>query len=362
MKTFVLIGLVVLMPFAALMAQSGQWQSMDGPYYIYNVTSISIGYQDNQTNAYAVGSDLKDSQNQYVYSYQGASPINQWSNVNQPFRIPGIKYISASRYYGQTAYASVPDDSPIGTAGVYHKTPLLDWRPTDDQPENTSFTGIVAHPNTANICFTSCKHVDGVSSIYKTENSGADWSAASNLPSTNDCNAICIDPNSGNQLSTTTVYGCFQTDGIYRSTNGGNTWGNRFDLYGDDAIYNGGYVAVKKNDASHIYAITWRWDDYTNDSYFTLWRTTDAGLNWINKEYGTDSIYAVTVSNSQGIDSLWIISNLYAYYTWSPFNIQHYIGAGLHDTLYLGGRPPGLPLLAMTGQPRRGCNAINAAK
>jgi hypothetical protein len=291
MKTYVLMGLVVLMPLAMVMAQSGQWESMDGPYYIYNATGISIGYQDNQTNAYAVGSDLE---NTYIYSYQGSSPIQEWQHKSAS--IPGLKYVSASRYNGLKAYVAT-DENASSPLVKYSTDGGASWRPTNTPPANTAFTGIAAHPNSASICFTSSKHVAGVSSIYKTINGGADWSAVSSLPSPNDCNAICIDPNSGNEMGNTIVYACFKDfenvrGGIYRSTNGGTNWEFRFDFYGDGDGYNGICATVKQGDPSHIYAITWRQDSEYPEHYL-LWYSFDSGISW-------DSVDAVD------IPSFWI--------------------------------------------------------
>jgi parallel beta-helix repeat protein len=276
MKTYVLIGLVVLMPLTALMAQSGQWQSMDGPYYIYNVTGISIGYQGD-TYAYAVGSDLTHN---YIYRYQGVSPIGNWTRVEPS--IDGLKYVSASRYNGLKAYVAT-DENASSPLVKYSTDGGASWRPTNTPPANTAFTGIAAHPNSNQICFTSSKHVDGInSSIYKTENGGADWSATGTLPSDNDCNSICIDPNSGDQLDETTVYACFLMDqnnqggGIYKSTNGGRDW-TFLDLYGYNQSYTGIYVAVKKTEETFyqaIYAIT------LIDGMYDLWRADNENASW----------------------------------------------------------------------------------
>jgi hypothetical protein len=306
MKTFILMGLVVLMPFAMAMAQSGQWQFMDGPYYIDSVTSISIGYQGGNTYAYAVGSDL---QYTYVYSYQGDSPITQWSNVNQPFRIDGLKYISASRYNGRTAYASVPEGS-IGTPGTYVMLDGAPWQRTSSQPENTDFTGISAHPNSSDICFTSSKHVDGVSSIYQTTNGGVDWSEVNTSFCANTCTTVCIDPNSSDQLGGTILYAGFAMDenhqggGIYKSENGGGAWGSRIDLYGGDAPYNALSVAVKKlagqGNIRSVYAVT---SHYVNSQLrYDLWLSQDDGSNWTQNPFGfsgntLDTLISVSVND-----------------------------------------------------------------
>ncbi|HBZ01009.1 MAG TPA: hypothetical protein DEO84_06785 [candidate division Zixibacteria bacterium] len=329
MKTYVLIGLVVLMPLATVMAQSGQWQSMDVPYYIYNVTGISIGYQGEQTYGYAVGSDLEYN---YIYSYQGNSPITGWSNK---VPIDGIKYISASRFNGQTAYASVPSESPVGTPGAYHKTPIISWQRTTSQPDNLHFTGIWAHPNNANICFTSGIHIDGVSSIYKTDDPENGWLSVT-PPSGNDCNAICIDPNSPSpgELANTMIYACFANGGkIYKSSNGGGSWTGPFSFTGVTS-YDGISVAVKEGDSQNVYAVIHN----NNNGDYELWHSTDGGSNWGStyfSTFGTTVLSKVLVLDRGGADAIWVVSKNDIYVHSLIYNQWFDLSSGGNDFLCL---------------------------
>jgi hypothetical protein len=301
MKALVFTCLVLLIP-ATVIALDFSWKTMDGPYYISNVTGISIGYQNGQTYAYAVGSD---GQHKYPYSYQGNSPIGDWARNLDP--IDGLTYISASRNDGRYAYASVPVSDPqVGTPGVCRTTNSgTSWPRTSSQPGNLLFTGIAVHPNAGNVCLTASTYSAGLSTIYKTENSGTDWVPIT-PPNANDCRALYIDPNSPGNLAATTLFACFKDNGnvrggLYRSTNGGSTWQSRFDLYGDGIGYNAICVVVKDGYSNHICAVTWRQDD-DYPMHYMLWYTFNNGASWGSVDAGDERVFWIDIQDNQGRD------------------------------------------------------------
>jgi hypothetical protein len=304
MKTFVLVCLVLLMPFVVF-AQEVSWQSMDGPYYISDVTGISIGYQGGQTYAYAIGSDLE---HEYIYYYQGNSPISHWSRSEPD--IDGLKFVSASRNVGNHGYAVVPS-GPVGFPGVYFTVYGTSWARTSSQPGNLQFTSIETHPGNGNICFTSSSHADGLSSVYKTTNGGQDWSSAG-APSTNNCNSVKVDLNSGSLISTTTAYACFEVNGIYKSTNGGTNW-TQLSLPGYGTSYSGIDIAAIGND---LYAISRVFDD--PDYRYELWHSSNGGTSWVGNapvlNCYDDPVYKIMFFQVGGQDAAWAVSENYIYF------------------------------------------------
>ena len=291
LKTFLTIVVIMLIIPLTVQAQGISWQTMNGPYYVYNVTGLSIGYTGfgqpgQQTHAYAVGSDLSQI---YVYNYHGDSPIGSWQGRSG---VAGVKYVNASRYDGLRGYAAVPENNG-GTPGVNFTVDGQTWRYTDSQPANKYFTAIETHPANGDICFTASEFVTNQSTIARTTDGGTNWLGLAN-PSSSNCTAVHIDPNSGNGYSTTTVYSCFdQGGGIYKSTNGGNTWTSSYlDIYGDSQPYDGIDIAAKKIEEVNlrsVYAITRR--QGINGPEYALWNSTDEGVTWNRNPYNFDGVF-----------------------------------------------------------------------
>lgn len=327
-KVCILIGLMILMP-SVLTAQ--QWESMDGPYFVYNVTGMSIGWTDyggpNQTAyAYAVGSDLDDN---FIYGFSGDTPIESWSLRE---RIPGAKHVSASRYNGLRAYATVPEGAGIEEGVHYTFNGGLSWSYNSfNQPGAKDFTDIEAHPNNEQICFTTAMG-NQLGAIWRTLDGGGTWThIGENGPFEwrESFNAIHIDPNSPADIQSTTVYLSYVHEGNFKSTDGGETWIGL--PIPDRPFYEGIDIVVKEGDSDNLYALI------QFNSVYELWHSVDGGSSWGSEpevSFGSNSVYKVIVEDydyqGEHQDAVWVIGDnsvfthvVGQYPGWTIFPIGH---------------------------------------
>jgi hypothetical protein len=310
------LGLLLLMAPLG-MAQDMQWQSMDGPCYVYDVTGISTGWDGTQMRAYMVASDLDA---KYIYWYNGSSPINGWVKSQTP--TPGVKHVNASRQNGWMAYATVPEGEGDQPGVHYTRDGGLTWSyNVNAQPGDKSFTCIETHPTNPNICFTGAELIGGdVASVWRTTTGGDSWSEIrpQGIDARNTVRAIHIDPNSGNDINNTTMYVCYNDEGTWRTTNGGGDWA-RIE-FPDYAI--GVNIVAKESDAQDLYALT-RSSNY--DPIYKLWHSTNGGGEWESfyngdDGFGPDPVFKVLVGEYHDADFLWVISpsTIYTYIGWDP--------------------------------------------
>jgi hypothetical protein len=215
------VGLLLLMA-SVVMAQDMQWQSMNGPYYVHDVTGISLGWDGTSMRAYMVASDLAD---KYIYRYYGTSPINGW--IKPSSSMPGVKHVSASRKYGLIAYATIPDGAGDEPGVHYTNDGGLTWQyNVNSQPGNKAFTCLETHPTNPQICFTGGDNNASYFSSWYTTNGGERWDEIGppdGIDPRYISNSVRIDPNSGSSWDNTTIYICYGRDqGIWRKFLGGD--------------------------------------------------------------------------------------------------------------------------------------------
>lgn len=103
----------------------------------------------------------------------------------------------------------------------------------------------------------------GFGSIYKSTDSGANWSQVFNLGGTHFFQSGAIDPSNNNHI----LIGDNNTNKLYESTNGGTTWATSTTFVPGNLIYR---ILFDPTNSNRVYAATY--------NYF--WRSTDNGTNW----------------------------------------------------------------------------------
>jgi photosystem II stability/assembly factor-like uncharacterized protein len=319
-----MMGLLILMaPLAT--AQDMQWQSMDGPYFVYDVTGISLGWDGTQMRAYMVASNLNE---RYIYRYNGSSPINGWIKPLDP--VPGAKHISASRQHGLIAYATVPDQEGIQSGVQYTENGGGTWNFTLSQPGNKAFTCIETHPGNPEICFTGAELIGGdVASVWRTVDGGQNWAdiKPEGINWRKTVNAIRIDPNSGNTIERTIIYVCYNSEGIWRGYNGGlGKWENISVSNNEQAID----IAVEYNLSNNLYLVA------THDGSYQLWHSAVNGKKWqYVRDMGKLPIVGIAAAGRDGIENIWVSSKDTLYYCQSD-SLRHSwfnLAANTGDTL-----------------------------
>ncbi len=304
-----IVGLLLLMA-SLVMAQDMRWQSMDGPYYVYDVTGISLGWDGTQMRAYMVASDLTD---RYIYYYNGSSPINGWVRPVDP--IISVKYVCASRQNGLMAYATIPEQEGIAGTVLYTSNGGVDWFPTPSQPGNKAFTCIETHPTNPEICFTGGENNATYASVSRTTDGGDSWSEIGlnnlQIDPRYKSYSVKIDPNSGSSINNTTIYVRYDfAQAIWRNTQGGNGAWEVLPLPDAGTNYNGIDIAIKEGNSDCIYLIS----EY--DGEYKLWHSTNGGQNWIDpigeeapfRNFGATAINKVIIAEYNGYDVLWVLS------------------------------------------------------
>ncbi|MGZ4392538.1 MAG: WD40/YVTN/BNR-like repeat-containing protein, partial [Gaiellaceae bacterium] len=119
--------------------------------------------------------------------------------------------------------------------------------------------------------------------ILATTDGGASWQPIANGLPANDVTSLAVDPRrsgtvyAGVEINLNRVNHVGAVHGaIYKTTDGGQTWGEIFSGFGVDK------VAVDPARPSTIYAAGWAHWDKTHGDTFRLARSTDGGHTWIS--------------------------------------------------------------------------------
>jgi hypothetical protein len=124
--------------------------------------------------------------------------------------------------------------------------------------------------------------------IYKSKNDGKDWQLLG-LEETHRTGRIIIDPNNSNRIWVAALGHLYSSNperGIYKSTDGGNTW--KKTLFIDD---NTGAIdlVIDPQNSDVLYAALWyrtrkAWDFTEGGSTSGIYKSTDGGNNWYLKK------------------------------------------------------------------------------
>ena len=155
--------------------------------------------------------------------------------------------------------AASPAPTPVAYGasqghGVLRSTDGLQWNITNGT--SGVFGSVAVHPTDTTV------YAGGEDGIYVSDDRGANWSLLSALPGEGNARGLVIDRS--NPLN---MYITKWRDGIFRSTDGGNSWGLSGGFY-DKQLFD---LDMHPTNPSVLFASTWS----------GVYRSVDAGTNWV---------------------------------------------------------------------------------
>lgn len=238
-------------------------------------------------------------------AYRWESATSSWKQIVTSSSMPS-DYVAYSTYNGVQSLAGAPGDPNIAYMAFQNKVFKSSdrgdtWTVTSFSGGSTSPNGagrqegerLVVDPNNNDVVYYGTIN-DG---LWLTENGGGNWSKVTTIPhgiTNHGVNTIVFDKNSGTTNSkTNTIYVTVDGEGVYKSTNAGQSWTKISDVsnprprdaeIGTDGTY---YVV------------------YTNEdgAAGTVWKYSSSG-NWTNITPSGNQPYwdiAVDPTNNQRI-------------------------------------------------------------
>ena len=167
------------------------------------------------------------------------------------------------------------------------------WNPIFDHESTQSIGAIAVAPSDPNIIYVSSGeglHRPDLSvgnGIYKSTDAGKTWTHLPGLRGGQQIPALAIDPRDPNRVFAAVLghpYGPSEERGIYRSTDGGQTWQRGISK---DENTGGSDVEIDPSNPDVVYASMWEaregpWEDGNefNGSGGGLFKSTDGGSTW----------------------------------------------------------------------------------
>ncbi len=166
------------------------------------------------------------------------------------------------------------------------------WNPIFDRESTQSIGAIAVAPSNPNIIYVASGeglHRPDLSvgnGIYKSTDAGATWTHLG-LTDSQQIPALAVDPRDPNRVFAAVLghpYGPSEERGIYRSSDGGQTW--KRVIY-KDANTGGSDIEIDPSNPDVLYASMWEgregpWEDYNdfNGTHGGLFKSTDNGSTW----------------------------------------------------------------------------------
>ncbi len=222
--------------------------------------------------------------------------------------------------------------------GVFLSTDGGDtWSAVFDGETALSIGSIAAHPTDSNIVYVGTGEEAGGGysydgeGVFKTTDGGATWTNLG-LAAVRRVGRVAIDPVSPQRVFVAASGGLYNKDanrGLYRSTDGGQTWSQVLYVADDAGVVD---VAIDPSDPNRIYAAAWQRFRGDNESYFGgaasgLFRSTDGGDTWSQLTNGlpsgpgvgrielaippsnTSRVYAIIGRTAGGLDGIYRSDN-----------------------------------------------------
>ncbi len=235
-----------------------------------------------------------------TFAQQGAAAPTRWSGISYDTFFQPLRWRSIGPFRGgrAVAVAGVPDQ--VGTyymgttgGGVWKTEDMgVTWSNITDGFVGTGSVGAIAvapsHPNTVYVGMgehpvrgVMTHHGDG---MYRSRDGGMTWRPIG-LKNTQHIARIRIDPNNPDRVFVAAqgpLYGPSEDRGIFRSTDGGETW--KKVLYVDQQT-GGVELSMDPHDPDVLYAALWEhgrrpWKVISGGPGSGLYKSTDGGDSW----------------------------------------------------------------------------------
>ena len=167
------------------------------------------------------------------------------------------------------------------------------WNPIFDHESTQSIGAIAVAPSDPNLIYVSSGeglHRPDLSvgnGIYKSTDAGKTWTHLGGLVDGQQIPALAVDPRNPNRVFAAVLghpYGPSEERGIYRSTDGGQTWQR---VISKDENTGGSDVEIDASNPDVVYASMWEaregpWEDNNefNGAHGGLFKSTDGGTTW----------------------------------------------------------------------------------
>ena len=166
------------------------------------------------------------------------------------------------------------------------------WNPIFDDANSASIGNIAIAPSNPNILFAGTGEANGSASsgaffgdgIYKSTDAGNTWEH-SGLDNSQHIGRVVVDPSNSDRVYAAVaglLYGKSDEKGLYRTLDGGASWENILFLSDSTSCID---VVINPENADIIYAAMWErtrfpWNRNYGGTTSGIWRSTDGGSNW----------------------------------------------------------------------------------
>lgn len=227
--------------------------------------------------------NITGSGNFKVYGTKGkipGAPADDWFEKQRSFphdEIPAKKYTEALNYVKQMP--------------VHQNTQPLPWVLAGPTNIEGRITSIAIHPTNPQIVYAATAN----GGLWKSTNFCQSWVSVFDNQNTSSVGAITIDPSNGEVLycgtgEANSLRSYYPGTGIYKSTNGGNTW----NFSGLENTYSYGNIVVNPQNTQIIYAAAVGSTRRKNTER-GIYRSTNGGVTWSQSLYTADSVGAIDV-------------------------------------------------------------------
>jgi photosystem II stability/assembly factor-like uncharacterized protein len=227
--------------------------------------------------------NITGSGNFKVYGTKGkipGAPADDWFEKQRAFphdEIPAKKYTEALNYVKQMP--------------VHQNTQPLPWVLAGPTNIEGRITSIAIHPTNPQILYAATAN----GGLWKSTNFCQSWVSVFDNQNTSSIGAITIDPSNGEVLycgtgEANSLRSYYPGTGIYKSTNGGNTW----NFSGLENTYSFGNIVVNPQNTQIIYAAAVGSTRRKNTER-GIYRSTNGGVSWSQSLYTADSVGAIDV-------------------------------------------------------------------
>jgi photosystem II stability/assembly factor-like uncharacterized protein len=208
-------------------------------------------------------------------TWQLAGPKNIGGRITALAVVPG----------GTTAYFGA------AMGGVFKSTNSgVNWTPVFDAYGSPSIGALAIDPNNSNVVYAgageanaSVDSYDG-EGVFRTTDGGTSWEAIG-LAETRRIGAIAVDPSNSNRIYVAAMGSQFSTGpdrGLYRSEDGGATWNRTLFVNDSTGVTD---IAINPAHPETVYCATWeRVRHYTYRRAFGpgcgIWRSVNSGTTW----------------------------------------------------------------------------------